>query len=203
LTARPSNEELERTVRMKDGRTALIRLARLEDMPDVMEMDRAVLLDGRGSVRTADELVDDLASFTEKHRAYIDGNKSGVGGCWLVAEVEGRVVAGGTIHRLQPGRVRHNAQIGLGVHPEYQGLGLGRAIMVGLLDWARLHSAPTGRATLPPIRRVMLNVMANNERAIALYTSLGFRIIGTRTRFIRFEDGSECNDHEMELLLDE
>jgi putative acetyltransferase len=47
----------------------------------------------------------------------------------------------------------------------FQGRGLGRRMMARLLDWADNWGG---------VLRIELNVQADNERAIALYKSLGF-----------------------------
>ncbi len=63
-------------------------------------------------------------------------------------------------------REKHVASLGIGVMDAWQGVGAGRALMTALLDhadqWA--HYA-----------RVELHVYADNQRAIALYESLGFK----------------------------
>ena len=66
------------------------------------------------------------------------------------------------------------AGIGIMVHEEYQGIGVGNALMSALCDladnWLNLH-------------RIDLEVYTDNEPAIALYKKFGFEIEGTRRRF--------------------
>lgn len=59
----------------------------------------------------------------------------------------------------------------IGVHPGHRGLGLGRAVLLKTLQGCQEIF----------LRRVSLEVTAENEPAIQLYRSLGFRI--TRTMF--------------------
>ncbi len=67
-------------------------------------------------------------------------------------------------------RTRHGASIGMMVHRDYQGMGVGTRLLEALLDiadnWLML-------------RRVELNVFTDNERAIKLYKKFGFEIEGT------------------------
>lgn len=62
-------------------------------------------------------------------------------------------------------REKHVANLGIGVMDAWQGVGVGRALMAALLDHADHWAHYT---------RVELHVYADNQRAIALYESLGF-----------------------------
>jgi mycothiol synthase len=54
----------------------------------------------------------------------------------------------------------------IGVDPDRQGTGLGRALVVAGLSWLHEHGTPVG----------MLYVDAANEPALALYRAIGFEI---------------------------
>jgi putative acetyltransferase len=82
----------------------------------------------------------------------------------LVAELDGRVVASATLHLGQDKR-RHTGDIGICVHDDYTGRGIGRALMEALLDLAD-HTLG--------LKRVELDVITDNAAAISLYESLGF-----------------------------
>ena len=70
-------------------------------------------------------------------------------------------------------RLRHSASIGIMVHRDYQGNGIGRKLMETLLDvsdnWLMLV-------------RVELSVFIDNQKAIELYKKLGFEIEGTKRK---------------------
>ncbi|MEY2689589.1 MAG: hypothetical protein RL375_3788 [Pseudomonadota bacterium] len=66
-------------------------------------------------------------------------------------------------------RRRHVMSLGIAVHPEGQGMGLGWALMTALLDFADRWTQ---------VLRIELDVYADNERAIRLYNSLGFEAEG-------------------------
>jgi ribosomal-protein-alanine N-acetyltransferase len=61
----------------------------------------------------------------------------------------------------------------VGVDPAYQGQGIGRQMMVELLS------------EVGPKSTVFLEVRTDNEPAIALYISVGFRFVGVRKRYYR------------------
>ena len=89
---------------------------------------------------------------------------------FLVAEVDGRVVAEGAL-RVRDGRARHSGTVGLSVAREHQRKGIGRALLQRLLDVADRDLR---------LRRVELDVMADHAHAIRLYESLGFEHEGRK-----------------------
>lgn len=188
-------QEFRRNFIMKDGRSAVIRPLRMGDAAQWHALDRAIVAAGIGTVRAlaeCDKAPDELLADT---RQWVDGPRSGHRGCLLIAEVQGQLVGGASIRRMAQTRIRHVGHIGIGVHPQFQGLGLGRALMLGLIEWA---ASGQGRG----VTRLELFVFADNLRATALYKSLGFVEEGRRRRVVRYEDGRETDDLMMALLLD-
>ena len=169
-----------------------MRPLRLADARDLLELDVAVHEAGWGTVLAPDELPQSL----EDQRRRLEERPTGTDGCDLVVEVEGRVVAHGSAkRRVRPRAIRHVVGLALGVHPEFQRLGMGRLLMEGLLEWVRTQPGE-------PILRVELNVLADNDRAIPLYESLGFAAEGVHRKFLRRPDGSFVDDVKMALILE-
>lgn len=92
----------------------------------------------------------------------------------------------------QPRR-RHAAWLGVVVRDDWQGRGVGTALLTAALDladnWLNLE-------------RMDLNVFTDNEAAIRLYTKFGFVIEGTHRRFA-FRDGEYVDAHVMARLRPE
>jgi len=86
--------------------------------------------------------------------------------CRLVAVVGDEVVGAAGLH-LSGGTLRrmHVRALGLSVSPQWQGRGVGRRLLARLLEWADNWAG---------VLRVELYVHADNDRAIALYRSMGF-----------------------------
>ena len=109
----------------------------------------------------------------------------------LVAVAAGRVVGMVGVHTF-PTRPRrsHAAAIGMSVHDEWQGRGVGTALMragVGLADnWLNLT-------------RLELEVYTDNEPAIRLYERFGFEREGTLRRHA-FRDGLYVDAYVMARL---
>ena len=105
----------------------------------------------------------------------------------LAAEVDGRVVGLAGLEVSKPARQRHVGTLGIMVHREYQGRGIGRSLLSALLDIADRWLM---------LKRVQLTVFTDNQRAIGLYKSLGFVVEGTE-RFAAIRDGRYADEYLM------
>ena len=85
--------------------------------------------------------------------------------CKLVAVDADRIVGSAGLHAMPGLRRSHVRGLGIGIAQEWQGRGVGHLLIARLLDWADNWAA---------VLRVELTVHADNERAIALYRSMGF-----------------------------
>jgi putative acetyltransferase len=83
----------------------------------------------------------------------------------LVAELDGKVIGAIGLHREIAHRRSHAASIGMAVHDAYAGRGVGTALMGAVVELAERWWN---------IKRLELNVYADNARAIALYERFGF-----------------------------
>lgn len=95
-----------------------------------------------------------------------------------------RAVAIASLTRAGNARRAHCGALSLAVHDAHQGQGLGRQLLLALLDLADNWLG---------LIRLELNVYADNARAIALYEKLGFRsecrLLRDTLRNGRYEDG--------------
>lgn len=112
--------------------------------------------------------------------------------CFLVAVPldGGPAIANANVSRNTRPRRIHTAGIGMGVREEWQGRGVGTALLAALLDVADNWWQVT---------RVHLEVYTDNEPAIALYRKFGFEIEGT-LRQDAFRDGEYIDSHVMARL---
>ena len=184
-------------VLLRDGSHATARSMERGDEEGLLELERAVVMNGRGVVKGPADLPESAAEWTPRIDEWLALDPAM--GLALVATIDGRLVAEATIRRLPPSLIRHVALVALQVHPDVQGRGLGRALMDDLLRWAR--RTPTDGADR--VLRVELYVRADNVRARSLYRSLGFEDEGRRRAFVRDSEGRLHDDWVMGLLLDQ
>jgi putative acetyltransferase len=104
-----------------------------------------------------------------------------------VAEVDGRVIGMTTLYQKQNPRERHAADLGMMVHPDYWGRGVGSQLLGALVkladDWLQLT-------------RVELEVNVDNTAGVHLYEKFGFVIEGTH-KLHAYGDGRMADSHFM------
>ena len=89
----------------------------------------------------------------------------------LVAEADGEVVGNAGLHSASKSpRRRHAGSLGMSVRDDWQGKGVGTALMAAIVDLADNWMG---------YRRLELTVYTDNEAAIALYRKFGFEVEGT------------------------
>lgn len=87
-------------------------------------------------------------------------------------------------------RMRHVGSIGMAVRDDWQGKGVGTALMEAAMDLADNWLNLT---------RIELSVYVDNDPAIALYEKFGFEIEGTH-RHLAFRNGEYVDGHSMARL---
>jgi putative acetyltransferase len=106
----------------------------------------------------------------------------------LVALIDGRIVGTAGLHPVgKSPRRSHSMLLGMTVADEFQGRGVGQALMEALLEvadgWLNVF-------------RVELTVFTDNERAIALYRKHGFEVEGTHKAYA-LRAGKYADTHTM------
>ena len=108
----------------------------------------------------------------------------------LVAEVEGKSVGFISLQHFQRPRITHAGSLGMFVHPDYWGRGIGSKLMEAALNVAD---------NWLDLKRVELGVFVDNEVAIHLYQKFGFETEGVR-RKVAFGEGEWRDDLVMARL---
>ena len=154
------------------------------------ESDReAVLHIARELVRTADTYAYDPGISDDELWRYWCPTGLGHG---FVAENEGRIVGMFVIRPNQPGPGSHVANASFAVRAGVRGLGLGR----------RMGEASLVLAAELGYSAMQFNiVVSTNVRALRLWRSLGFRVVGTVPDGFRLPDGTTVPHHVMYRAL--
>ncbi|MFH4677586.1 GNAT family N-acetyltransferase [Vibrio diabolicus] len=104
-----------------------------------------------------------------------------------VAEIDGKVVGNIGFHHSQRPRTMHTASFGIGVHDSFHGLGIGSKLIETVTELAD---------NWLNVRRIQIEVNADNDAAIGLYKKHGFKIEGEAIDG-SFRDGEFINTYYM------
>jgi len=128
----------------------------------------------------------------DEERTFLAASLAADNSLFLIAVTPSGEVIG--VAGLQGGRrkaVRHTGGVGISVNREWRDKGVGTALLRHMIDWAKNSNV---------IKRIELDVMAHNERAIHVYEKLGFKLEGRKLAAM-YKDGGFIDVYFMGLLL--
>lgn len=182
--------EYHKVIELRDGRRCVLRNGTAEDA-------RAALDTFNLTHAETDYLLtypDEGGLTLEGEAKYLQETAESDGEIEVLAEVSGSIVGtAGVSHVGSKEKLRHRAELGIGIERAYWGLGIGRALVEACIECART----AGYAQLE------LEVVADNERALALYQSVGFIEYGRNPRGFRSRQSGFQELVLMRLELDE
>jgi ribosomal protein S18 acetylase RimI-like enzyme/NTP pyrophosphatase (non-canonical NTP hydrolase) len=187
---------LRTPIELKDDRAGLIRESIISDAEALRELDLALAEAGDGMVLVPEQ-VTSVEGFRERIRSSSPpGNEKKTSWQWLVLlesanEAPSRVIGELSLNRLRPALCNHVAILSLGIHPEFQRQGLGKALMTVAIEMAEAEG----------IERLELYTREDNHGAQALYRWFGFSVEGRRRGFVRTPAGDMVDDLIMARVI--
>ncbi len=171
--------------KLKDGRSALIRSPKDEDIQGMLDY-----------LRISAGETDFILRYPEECSKYtIDGEKvlfdrinESDNEAMLVCLVEGKVAGNCHIIWSNAIKTRHRASVAIALLSEFWNQGIGTRLFQELIHIAENNSN---------IIQIELEFVEGNSRARALYEKMGFRITGVRPNAIRLKDGTLLNEYSM------
>ena len=169
--------EYRKTVRMKDGRCCVLRSG--------TEADAQAALDNYDLTHAQTDFLlscpGEKGFTVEQEARFLKTMRESENGLQLLAELDGAIIGMAGIACVGAReKTRHRASLGISIDRAFWGLGVGRALMDSCIECA----LRAGYAQLE------LDVVADNERAIALYKGLGFEEYGRNPRGFRTRAGA-------------
>ncbi|WP_078420256.1 GNAT family N-acetyltransferase [Bacillus cereus] len=102
---------------------------------------------------------------------------------FLVAEVHDRIVGFSRCEGSNLKRLSHKVEFGICILKEFWGYRMGKSLLQQSIHWADENE----------IKRISLQVLETNEKAIQLYKELGFEVEGILKNDKRLSDGKYYN----------
>lgn len=159
-------------ITLKDGRKCILRNGTEADAKGALDV---FIL----THEQTDNLLtypDEITMTVEDQEKYLREKTESENEIEIVAEVGGRIVGTAGIFCVgDKDKLRHRAEFGISIDGEYRGLGIGKGLTKACISCAE----KAGYA------QIELDVVADNENAIALYKSAGFVEYGRNPRGFR------------------
>lgn len=161
--------EYYKKITLKDGRDCILRNCTENDGADVLD----VFLKTHEQTDFMLTYTDENTMTPEQEGDFLKCRTESPNEVEILAQVGGRAV--GTAGITSVGnrvKLRHRADFGIGIEKEYWGLGIGRALTEACIECAKKAG----------YEQLELSVVSENEKAVALYKSLGFTEYGRDPR---------------------
>ena len=173
---------------MKDGRICVLRPTPPELAEEMVDYMRHTAGETPFLLRNPDE----VAYTREAEEEILTRLLEDPSGAMMAAIVDGKVAGNASISGIGTKRkILHRCTLGITLYREYWGLGIGTAMIGYLSELARQIG----------YTQMDLEVVADNTRAQALYRKCGFEESGTRTRALKFDDGTFHDEILMTKIL--
>ncbi len=156
-------------VQFKNGTEALLRNGDFSDGAVVYENFNLTHEETEYLLSYSDE-----NSYDAKQEAYFLQEKAeSANEIEIIAIIDGKVAGTAGIEAVgNKYKVKHRVELGNSILREFWGLGLGKALMKACIQCAEEAG----------YKQLELNVVAENERAVSLYRSMGFEEFGRNPR---------------------
>lgn len=146
---------------LKNGKEALLRNGDKADGKEVFEVFNLTHAETDYLLSYPDENSYD----PEQEAQFLEEKTNSSNEIEIIAVVDGKIVGTAGIESVgKKYKLQHRAELGISVLKEFWGLGLGKALMNACIQCAKKAG----------YKQLELNVVAENERAVALYKSFGF-----------------------------
>ena len=170
---------------LKDGREALLRSPREEDVPGMLDYLRRTAGETIFLLRTPEE----CGKYTEEgEKALFEQINASDHTAMPVCLVDGKIAGNCQIDWKTGIKTRHRATVAIALFKEFWGQGIGTKMFETLIRIAEEN---------PYITQMELDFIEGNSRARALYEKMGFRICGVKPNAIRLPDGTMLNEYSM------
>ncbi len=164
--------EYRKIIILKNGKTCTVRNGTEQDARAVI--DNFILTHWQTDYLASYQ--EEIPFTVEQECAYLKRRQESPFEAALVAETDGGIVGTAGIERIGAGdKMKHRASFGISIDRDWWGLGIGRALTEACIECA-------GKAGYAQLE---LEVVADNERALALYESEGFTEYGRNPKGFR------------------
>jgi len=174
----------EKTITLNDGQKCLLRSPTGEDAEGMI----AYLRQTSGETPYMARYEDEVTMTADEEGKFLSEILDDPKRIMIAAFTAGRLVANAGLSRVSL-REKHNhrAEFGISIIMEYWNRGLGSALLSAIIESAKKSG----------YEQLELDVVTENDRAVALYKKFGFETYGTRERSFKLRDESYTSEYLM------
>ncbi|MBR4223561.1 MAG: GNAT family N-acetyltransferase [Oscillospiraceae bacterium] len=178
----------EKTVTLKDGRSAVLASPCADDAADMLSF----IIQASGETEFLLMYPEEWEDFTiDREEAFLRGAYDDPDRMMICINIDGRIAGNCLISFNSSIKTGHRASVAIAILESYWGLGIGTLMFGEMIRTARERG----------VRQIELDYIEGNTRARALYEKMGFRITGVKPDAIRMKDGRYVNEYMMVKML--
>lgn len=171
--------------RLKDGREALLRSPKEEDVASTLEY----MFISAGETDFLLRCPEECGKYTaEGEKRLFEEKNASPDEAMLMCIVDGKVVGNCGISFYKGMKTRHRASVAIALLSEFWNQGIGTKMFEQMIGLAEAREGVT---------QLELEFVEGNARARHLYEKMGFRIAGIHPNAIRLKDGTLLNNYMM------
>lgn len=169
---------------LKNGKTLILRSPEDYDAKEMVDLVNIIDTESRFLSREPGE----FAYTVEDEKILIQKRSTAGNVLWTIGLIDNEIVGvAETVYNNKKIRFRHKGDFGIFVRKKYWGMGIGGKFMLTHIEWSKAQD----------LELLRLEVVADNERAINMYRSFGFEIVGTVKHGMKYPDGTYADEHMM------
>ena len=166
-----------------NGHELLLRNAREEDAEMLIQYLKETTCETKFLVNEPEEITLTL----EQERGFINSQNDSETNLMILGFLDGEFVGNCAFNGNSKSRYSHRASFAIALYQKFTGMGIGTAMAKRLLEIAEEKG----------LEQLELEVVTENQRAVALYEKLGFKICGTFPKNMKYKDGTYADVYLM------
>lgn len=167
--------QYQKTITLRDGKACVLRSGTERDGQALLD----VFILTHAQTDYLIDYPDEITMTVEQEAQFLKEKSESEKEIELLAELDGSVVGSAGIWCIRSReKLRHRAGFGISILNACWGLGIGRALTEACIECARAAG----------YTQLELDVLADNEKALALYKSVGFTEYGRNPRGINLRE---------------
>ena len=170
-----------------NGHELILRNATEDDAEMLIEYLKITNEETRFLIKGPEE----VTMTVEQEKEFIQKQNADDENIMLLGFLDGKFVGNCALNSYGGLRFRHRVNLGKALFQKYTGMGVGKVMLETVIGLAKEMG----------YEQVELEVVVNNERAIALYKKIGFEICGTTPNAMKYKDGSYVDEYKMVKML--